>query len=170
VNSFGIRSPAFLYSSLTSNGINNTGTIATSNINTTNYSPFLGGIYYPGMYGAILLDGISSSDGFNKYNIMCSERKFGPSMNGVGDAVILMPMFGIIIYDQTLYGGTGYVFRNTSETTPQLFDFSSVQAYGNVSNPLFLANPRNINNSLNSCKLYRRQGASWIEISYPGMS
>jgi hypothetical protein len=170
VNSFGIRSPAFLFSSLSSNGITNSGTITTGNINTTNYSPFLGGICYPGMYGAILLDGVSSTEGFNKYNIMCSERKFGPSMNGVSDALILMPMFGIIIYNEALYGGTGYVFRNTSETTPQVFDFSSVQAYGNISNPLFLSTPTNINNTLNSCKLYRRSGLSWLEISYPGMS
>ena len=170
VNSFGIRSPTFLFSSLTSNGITNTGTISTSNIVTTNHSSFLAGIYYPGMYGAILLDGISSTEGYNKYNIMCSERKFGSSMNGVSDALILMPMFGIIIYNEALYGGTGYVFRNTSETTPQVFDFSSVQAYGNISNPLFLSTPTNINNTLNSCKLYRRSGLSWIEISYPGMS
>jgi hypothetical protein len=170
VNSYAIRSPMSLYSSLNSTTITNSGALTTLSVSTSDYSRFMGGVYYPGMYSAILLDGVSSSDGFNKYNIMCSERKFGPSGNGNSDYLILMPNTGIILYDEVLYGGTGYVFRNTSTTTPQIYDFSSVQAYGNISNPLFLTTPRNINNSLNSCKLYRRQGLSWIEISYAGIS
>ena len=156
VNSFGVRSPAVLSSSLTCAGISNTGAISTGSVNTTASSTFLGGLYFPGSVGAILLNGINETEGYNRYNVICSERRFGLSMDGMSDVVLLMPQFGIIIYNQSSYGGTGYVFRNTSTTTPQVFDFSSVQAYGNITNPLFLATPVNINNSLNSCKLYRR--------------
>ena len=125
-------------------------------------------VNYNGKTGCILIDGISASSGYNKYNIICSEQRFGSNITNVADGCILMPNYGIIFYVNSPYSGTGYPFINDG-TNPMYISFSSVVNKGNMITTFVIPSINLVNNFV-SARLYSYGNGTWNEIIINGLS